>query len=56
MPLNSSEFERALTLIEKLYRALADADTGAGDINRGLIQEAVVFLEQNGRGVPQFAG
>ena len=56
MSLNQSNFDHALTLIERMYRALSEADTHAQHVNKILIQEAIDFLEKNGRGVPQFEG
>jgi hypothetical protein len=54
MSLSQAEFDHALRLIEKLQRALSESDTHAQQVNKILIQEAVDFLEKNGRGVPQF--
>jgi hypothetical protein len=56
MSSNQSNFDHALTLIERMYRALSEADTHAQHVNKTLIQEAIDFLEKNGGGVPRFEG
>ena len=48
------EFGQALSLIEKLYRALSGADPNAPYIDKTVIQEAINFLEKHGRGGSRF--
>jgi hypothetical protein len=51
---NNQEFDQALLLIEKLYRALSVADAASQRVNQLEIQEAINFLEKHGSGGPRF--